>query len=99
MDSIAPLDVETIVAGHGEPCTKAYLKEQAQIVANWVGYIERFVERGLGPDEILAQPLEVTRQDPYPIGQRLFMHDQRLTGMIVHNLHQRILDKKQAAGA
>jgi hypothetical protein len=26
------------------------------------------------------------------------MHDERLTGLIVHNLHKRILDKKQAAG-
>jgi hypothetical protein len=49
----------------------------------------------LGPDEILKEPIEVTKQDPYPIGQRLFPLDQRLTGMIVHNLHQRILDKKQ----
>ena len=95
--SIEALDVETIIPGHGEPCTKAYLKEQGQIVENWVGYIERFVDRGLSPDEILKEPLEVTKQDPYPIGQRLFIHDERLTGMIVRNLHQRILDKKQQA--
>jgi len=41
----------------------------------------------------------VTRQDPYPIGQRLFMHDERLTGLIVNNLHRRILDRKAAAPA
>jgi cyclase len=46
LNSIAALDVETIVPGHGEPCGKAYLKEQGQIVENWVGYVERFVERG-----------------------------------------------------
>ena len=82
--------------GHGEPCGKAYLKEQAQIVENWVGYIERFVDRGVTPDEILREAVAVTEQDPYPIGQRLFMHDERLTGMIVNNLHARILEKKQA---
>jgi cyclase len=98
LDTIAALDVETIVPGHGEPCTKAYLKEQAQIIENWVGFVERHVERGKTPDEILAEPIEVEKQDPYPIGQRLFMHNERLTGMIVRNLHQRILDKRRQAG-
>jgi hypothetical protein len=87
------------VPGHGEPCTKAYLKEQGQIIANWVGYVERLVERGIGAEEALQGPIEVTQQDPYPIGQRLFLHDKRLTGMIVRNLHPRILDKKLQAGA
>jgi cyclase len=97
LDSIAALDVETIVPGHGEPCSKAYLKEQGQIIENWVGYVERLVERGIGPDEALTGPIEVTKQDPYPIGQRLFMLNERLTGMIIRNLHQRILDKKVQA--
>ncbi len=99
LDQIAALDVETIVPGHGEPCGKAYLKEQAQIVENWVGFVETFVERGVEPDEILKGPILVTRQDPYPIGQRLFMHDGRLTGLIVNNLHRRIRDRKAAAPA
>ncbi len=97
LQSIEALDVETIIPGHGEPCSKAYLKEQAQIVENWVGYIERFVDRGVTPEEILRGPVPVTQQDPYPIGQRLFIHDERLTGMIVNNLHKRILERKQAA--
>jgi cyclase len=99
LDRIAALDVETIVPGHGEPCGKDYLKEQAQIVENWVGFVERHVGRGVGPDEILKEGVPVTRQDPYPIGQRLFMHDERLTGLIVRNLHGRILERKQAAAA
>jgi len=53
----------------------------------------------VGPDEILKEPVPVTKQDPYPIGQRLFMHDVRLTGLIVNNLHKRLLDRKQGAGA
>jgi hypothetical protein len=48
------------------------------------------------PDEILKGPVPVTQQDPYPIGQRLFILDERLTGLIVHNLHGRILAKKAA---
>jgi hypothetical protein len=27
------------------------------------------------------------------------MHDQRLTGLIVNNLHKRLLERKQGAGA
>jgi glyoxylase-like metal-dependent hydrolase (beta-lactamase superfamily II) len=98
LETIAALDVETIVPGHGEPCGKAYLKDQAQIIENWIGYIERFVDRGVTPEEALSEPVEVTRQDPYPIGQRLFMHDERLTGMIVHNLHKRIRARKAVEG-
>lgn len=100
LEDIAALDIETIVPGHGEPCGKDYLKEQAQIVENWVGFVERHVERGVGPEEILSEPVPVTQQDPYPIGQRLFMHNERLTRMTVENLHRRILERKaQAASA
>jgi hypothetical protein len=98
LKSIEALDVETIVPGHGEPCGKAYLKEQGQIVENWIGYVERFVDRGVGPDEILQAPIPVTEQDPYPIGQRLFPLNERLTDMIVRNLHKRISDKKAQVG-
>src|SRR5205085_7821378 len=96
---IAALDVEVIVPGHGEPCGKAYLKEQAQIVENWVGFIETRTNRGMTSEEIIKEGVPVTQQDPYPIGQRLFMHDERLTGLIVNNLHKRLLERKQGAGA
>ena len=56
-------------------------------------------DRGIGPEEILKESVPVTRQDPYPIGQRLFIHDERLTGLIVHNLHRRIVERKAAARA
>ena len=99
LDRIAALDVETIVPGHGEPCGKEYLREQAQIVENWVGFIETHVDRGIEADEILKEPILVTRQDPYPIGQRLFIHDERLTGLIVRNLHRRIRERKEATAS
>ena len=99
LQRIAALDAETIVPGHGEPCGKAYLKVQAQIVENWVGFVETQVERGVGPEEILKEGVPVTAQDPYPIGQRLFIHDERLTGLIVNNLHGRILERKAAPRA
>jgi len=99
LKKIEALDAEVIVPGHGEPCKKAYLKEQAQIVENWIGFVETHVDRGIGPDEILGKGVPVTRQDPYPIGQRLFIHDERLTGMIIRNLHQRLLNRKSGNAA
>jgi cyclase len=96
LKAIEALDVEVIMPGHGDPCGKAYLKEQAQIVENWIGYIERFVDRGISADEALKEPLDVKLQDPYPMGQNLFEHEERLNSMIMHNLHKRILEKKQA---
>ena len=58
---ILSLGAQSIVPGHGEPCGKAYLKEQAQIVENWVGFVEREVERGRTPEEI-AGLLATVRQ-------------------------------------
>jgi cyclase len=95
LNRIAALDVELIVPGHGDPCDKAYLKEQAQIIENWIGVVERFVARGVSAEDALKEPIAVAQQDPYPIGQRLFMHDERLTGLIVRNLHKRILARNE----
>jgi glyoxylase-like metal-dependent hydrolase (beta-lactamase superfamily II) len=93
------LDVETYVPGHGDPCGKAYLKEQAQIVENWIGFVERFVDRGVSAEDALKEPIVATKYDPYPMGQNLFMHDERLNGLTVRNLHKRISEKKQQARA
>lgn len=99
IESIRALDVEVIVPGHGEPCGKDYLDRQAEIVRNWVGFVERFVERGLSAEDALKEPIPVTEQDPYPIGQRLYPLDGMLTEMTVKNLHRRILEKKERAAA
>ncbi len=61
LHSLDALDVEVIVPGHGEPCGKAYLKEQAQIVENWVGLVERFVDRGFSAEDALKEPIAVAK--------------------------------------
>ena len=99
LDSIRALDVEVIIPGHGEPCGKDYLTRQGEIVENWVGFVEGLVERGVSAEEALGEPIAVTRQDPYPIGQRLFQYDGMLTEMIVKNLHRRIRERKERAAA
>jgi cyclase len=99
LGKIAALDADVIMPGHGDPCGKAYLKAQAQIIENWIGFVERLVDRGVSADDALKEKIDATRQDPYPLGQRLFMHDERVTQLTVRNLHKRILEKKQQTRA
>jgi len=47
--AIEALDAETIVPGHGEPCGKAYLKEQAQIVETGSGSSSARLSGASGP--------------------------------------------------
>lgn len=84
------MDVDVIVPGHGETCDKAYLSTQAQIIENWLGTVEDFVQRGLTEEEALQQELNVPSLDPYPIGQRLFAMSDRLNGMNVSNIYKHI---------
>jgi|TARA_Y100000031_G_C8176567_1_gene364371 cyclase len=92
LDKIEALDADTIVPGHGEPCDNSYLKEQAQIIQDWVGVVEDFVDRGLTLEDALKEPRP--QVDPYPIGQRLFAITESLDQRIVTNLHARIVARK-----
>jgi cyclase len=97
LERIGALDVGTIVPGHGEPCSKAYLAEQAQVLHNWIGAVERLVERGLSEDEAVAEPIDVVRDvDPYPIGQRLFPISERVTEWNVRNVYKQVLRKRES---
>jgi len=91
LDAIRALDVETIVPGHGEPCTPAYLATQAQVIQNWIGVVEDYVRRGLSEDEAVAAPLDVMRDvDPYPIGQRLFTRSDWVTEANIRNVYKHV---------
>jgi cyclase len=91
---IEALDVKTIVPGHGEPCGKSYLKGQAEIIENWIGLVEGFVQRGMSEKEALEQRIDVTRLDPYPIGQRLFEMSDRLDKWNVSNVYKHVVARK-----
>lgn len=86
---IEALDVEVIVPGHGEPCDKSYLREQAAIVEAWTDAVGRFVKAGMTEEEALAQPRPDV--DPYPIGQRLFPGHDRVNTSNVTNLYRQIV--------
>ncbi len=93
LQRIGKLDVAVIVPGHGEPCDRRYLAEQAEIVEAWVAAVEQFVERGLTEEEALKEPAPAA--DPYPIGQRLFPRLAQVDQMIVSNLYRRIVALQQ----
>ena len=95
LEHIQALDVETIVPGHGEPCDKGYLAQQAQILNNWIGTVEEYLRRGLSEDEAVAEPLDVPKSiDPYPIGQRLFPRSDEITELNVRNVYRHVLARR-----
>jgi cyclase len=94
LKALDAMDVETIVPGHGEVCDKAYLKQQGEIIQGWVDLVEGFVAKGMTEEEALAQPVDVLKIDPYPIGQRLFPISERLNGMNVKNVYKYVAEKQ-----
>ena len=89
LKAIEALDVSVIVPGHGEPCDKSYLREQAEIVEAWTDAVQKFVTAGMTEEEALAQPRP--NVDPYPIGQRLFAAYDRVNTSNVTNLYRQIV--------
>lgn len=98
LERIRGLDVDVIVPGHGEPCDRSYLDEQAGILRRWIEAVERLVDRGLTEEEAASEPLDVASIDPYPLAQRLFEVWKHLDEVNVRNLHRRISARRQPAG-
>ena len=96
LDRIGQLDVDVIVPGHGEPCDKRYLAEQARVIRNWISMMEDVVRRGLSEEEALAEALPFTDIDPYALGQRLFTRFDEVNARTIRNLYTRIRDRVAA---
>jgi cyclase len=99
LERIGKFDFEVLVPGHGEPCQRDYLTRQAEIIGNWIELVEGFVDRGLTEAEALAQPLEVKRLDPYPIGQRLFPISAMVDQWNVSNIYKRVIARRAGKAA
>ena len=98
LERIGRLDVDVVVPGHGEPCDRSYLPEQAEILRRWIDAVERLVDRGLTEEEAVREPLDVAGIDPYPLAQRIFEVWKHLDEVIVRNLYRRISARRQPAG-
>lgn len=53
LDRIGQLDVEAIVPGHGQVCTKDYLQEQAAFIREWVAAVQGAIGRGWSKEQAL----------------------------------------------
>jgi cyclase len=95
LKAIERLDVDIIVPGHGEPCTKEYLRTQAQIIHEWLGEIGKLVDQGVDEDEVVARGGELINTiDPFPIGQRLDDWRDRIGGLNAKNLYLSIRQRE-----
>jgi cyclase len=61
---IEALDPEVIVPGHGDVCSKEYLKEQAACVREWIGAVREAIDQGLSKQEAQAR---VSLPQGYPM--------------------------------
>ena len=93
LQTVNALDVETIVPGHGEPCSKGYLQHQQQIIEDWLGIVEEWVRRGLSEDEALAEIELVRPIDPWPPGQRFLRSVDEINKISIRNLYRRVVDR------
>jgi cyclase len=83
---LSELDVDTIVPGHGGICKKDYLKEQADIIRQWVEIVQSAIKQGLSEDEAVAK---ISPPDPYPKQPHTPMGTARdLDKMIIAHLYR-----------
>jgi cyclase len=84
LETLASLDVDVIVPGHGELCKKDYLDEQASIIREWLEATKSMVARGLTIEE--AQ-MTIKVPDPYPKQEGTPMTATELDNAIVRRLY------------
>ena len=82
---ISELDVDTIVPGHGEVCTKAYLDEQTNIIQQWVDVVQAAIDEGLSKEEAMTK---ITPPDPHPKQENTPMTEEELNQAIISRLYQ-----------
>lgn len=64
LKTIAALDVDVIVPGHGDICDKGYLKEQTAFIEEWLSAVKEAKKQGLSKEEAQAK---ISFIDRYPM--------------------------------
>ncbi len=85
LKKLGDLDVEVVVPGHGELCTKEYLKEQAGIVQQWVETVRSAIKQGWSVEEAKER---IASPDPHPKQPGTPMTEAELNRAIVARLYQ-----------
>ncbi len=95
LDAFEALDVEHIIPGHGRLVGKPYLATQRQVIENWLGTVERFVDRGLTLAAALAEPLAVQRDiDPFAMDQGIWYASDWLDKANLSNIYKKVCDRR-----
>lgn len=82
---IGDLDADIIVPGHGTPCKKDYLKEQAGIIRQWIEVVKSAIKKGVSQEEAIAG---ISVPDPYPMQSGIsYLNADQLNKMIVSRLY------------
>jgi cyclase len=84
LERISELEVEAIIPGHGTVCNKAYLKEQADIIKQWVKVAQEAMAQGIAREEAVNK---IACPDPYAIQPDISFTEPQVNRMIVHRLY------------
>ncbi|MFH1031757.1 MAG: hypothetical protein V1767_04260, partial [Chloroflexota bacterium] len=86
------LDVNVIVPGHGTPCDKSYLDEQASIIRKWIDVVKAAIKQGLTEAVAVAN---ITPPDPYPkTPASILIPEVEINRMSIARLYQLYSGKK-----
>ena len=69
LDSLRALRADTLVPGHGPVCDTRYLAEQGAFIEEWVDYVRRAVDKGLGKEAAVASLTAMTDRYPMDVEQ------------------------------
>jgi glyoxylase-like metal-dependent hydrolase (beta-lactamase superfamily II) len=85
LQKLEALDLEVVVPGHGNPCKKEYLREQANLIQRWIEAVQSAIKQGWTMEEAQAR---VTCPDPYPKQLQTPMTEIELNRAIIARLYQ-----------
>src|SRR5918995_2337322 len=73
LDTIASLDVDTVVPGHGPVTTPAYLATQRSVLLDWTSAVAEAVAKGWSREETVARVNFRDKFGPVDVGQGYMM--------------------------
>ena len=85
LEKLSELDVDIIVPGHGDICSKDYLLEQTNIIKAWVDVVKSSIGRGLTREESIEK---ISQPDPYPKQTKTPMTEAELNIKNITRLYQ-----------
>ena len=85
LKKLSELDLDVVVPGHGAPCKKDYLEEQAMIIRKWVEAVRSAIKQGLSVEEAQAK---ISSPDSYPKQLGTPMTEPELNRAIIDRLYR-----------